>query len=298
MSISSLPRAWESLLNSMSFLPVIVKSIENFFDTSWSMKPNKHDHFEMVYVKKGEGVFEVAGQPVPIGSNDILIIKPNQVHKLTVKSEYGCDFIVLSFKFAGKFNHEFSEVSLEDFLNFVKGKNSGAYITLKVSQKNDIIVLLNRILHEKENKEIGGEFLNHLLILELFVLLSRALKMEWENSIKGKSLKLKELIRIAAEYINNNYERDISVSDVAKFVFLSAGYFTRVFKEEKGINPSNYINKVRVDRGKDLLVNTSLKVSEIAYNVGFSSQQRFNAVFKKYMETTPLKYRKKYIKND
>ena len=218
MEPSVIPKAWESLLNSSSFLPVIIKTIERIHDLSWSMEPNMHDFFEMVYIKKGNAVFEIAGQPVPIGPNDIIIIKPNQPHKFIVKSEGGCEFIVLSFKFTNKMSGEFSEVSLDDFLNFVSSKESGAFITLKVSQKNEIITLLNRILIEKESAEIGNEFLNYLFVMELFVFLSRALKMEWENSMKDKSPKLKELIHISVNYIKNNFERDISLGDIAKFV--------------------------------------------------------------------------------
>lgn len=251
-----------------------------------------HDVFEMVYVKKGNAVFEIAGQPAAIGPNDIVIIKPNQPHKLIIKSQPGCEFIVLHFGFSNQKNIEFSEVSLEDFLNFVKGKESGAFITLKVSQKNEIITLLNRILKERENTEIGSDFLNRLMVLELFVFISRALKMEWENSIKYKSPKLKELIQISVKYIRNNYERDISLGDIAKFVFLSPSYFTRAFKDEVGISPINYLLKVRIERAKELLAETDAKISNIALNVGFSNQQRFNEIFKKYTKQTPLQYRK------
>ncbi len=287
-----LPKTWESVLNSSSYLPVIVKSIERIHDTSWSMEPNRHEFFEMVYIKKGHAVFEISGYPAAIGPNDIIIIKPNQPHKFIVKSETGCEFIVLSFKFESKNNHEFSELSLEDFLNFVSSKESGAFIRLKVSQKNEIIVLLNRILKEKESEELGSEFLNYLMVLELFVLISRALKMEWEDSIKGKSPKLKELIETSVKYIDNNFERDISVGNVARYVFLSSSYFTRAFKEEMGISPINYLHKVRVDRAKELLSDTELKISDIALSVGFSNQQRFNEIFKKYTKLTPMHYRK------
>lgn len=286
------PKAWESLLNSSSYLPVIVKTIERFQDASWSMEPNKHDFFEMVYVKKGNAVFEISGQPAPIGPNDIVIIKPNQLHRLIVKSEAGCEFIVLSFGFTSQKNTEFSEVPLEDFLNFVNSKETGAFISLKVSQKNDIITLLNRILKERESTEIGSDFLNRLMVLELFVLISRALKMEWENSIKFKSPKLKELIEISVKYIKNNFERDISLGDIAKFVFLSPSYFTRAFKDEMGISPINFLLKVRIERAKELLAETDTKISNIALNVGFSNQQRFNEIFKKYTKSTPLQYRK------
>lgn len=288
-----LPKAWEGLLNSSDFLPVIVKTIERIQDISWSMEPNRHENYEMVYMKKGFAVFEISGHPVTLGPNDIVIIKPMQYHKFIVKSESGCVFIVLNFKFENRINGVYSEVPLEDFLNFVSGRETGPYIKLKVSQKNEIVLLLNRILKERESSEPGSEFLNYLLVMELFVLLSRALRMEWENSIKSKSPKLKELMGIAVNFIHTNFERDISLADIAGFVFLSPSYFTRAFKEETGMSPINYLLKVRIDRAKELLVDTGLKISDIALSVGFSNQQRFNEMFKKHTHVTPLQYRKK-----
>jgi len=121
--------------------------------------------------------------------------------------------------------------------------------------------------------------------------------MEWENSIKSKSPKLKELIEISVNYIHNNFERNISLNDIAKFVFLSTSYFTRAFKEEMNISPISYLLKVRVERAMELLRETDQKVSDIALSVGFSNQQRFNEIFKKHTKMTPLQYRKQYNKN-
>jgi AraC-like DNA-binding protein len=291
-----LPKAWEEIIKSSNFLPVIVKTLERIQDITWSMEPNIHENYEMVYMKKGFAVFEISGQKVELGPNDIVIIKPMQYHKFNVKSENGCEFIVLNFTFENRINGEFSQIPMEDFLNFVTSKETGPYITLKVSPKNEIVVLLNRILKERESSELGSEFLNYLLILELFVLLSRALKMEWENSIKSKSPKLKELIGISVNFIHNNFERDISLGDIAKFVFLSPSYFTRAFKDETGMSPISYLLKTRIERAKELLADTSIKISDIALSVGFSNQQRFNEMFKKYAGITPLQYRKQHAR--
>lgn len=292
MDWASIPKAWETVLSKANFLPVIVKNLERVHDTSWSMEPNRHDNFEMVYIKKGLSVFEINGEPVQVGPNDIIIIKPGQYHKFIVRSESGCEFIVLNFKFVSRSKDEFSQVSLHDFLNFVKNRETGAYITLKVSQKNEIITLLNRILKERENSEIESEFLSNLLVLELFALLSRALKTEWEHSIRDKSTKLRELILISVSYIKNNFERDISLEDIARYVFLSPGYFIRAFKEQTGTSPINYLLKIRVGRAMELLANTDDRIIDIALAVGFSSQQRFNEIFKKHTGMTPTQYRK------
>jgi len=296
METPVIPKAWEVVLNSASFLPVIIKSIERIHDPSWSMDYSIHEHYEMVYMEKGQAVFEVEGRHAPMGPNDMIIIKPNQKHKFSVKSKEGCMFIVMYFRFENRFGGEYSKISLEDFLNFVQGREAGPFITLKVSQKNEIIMLLNRITREKAGKEPGSEFLEHLLVLELFVLISRALKMEWEDSIKEKTPKVKELISASVKFINNNFERDISLKDIANYVFLSSSYFSRVFREEMGITPISYLLKVRIERAKEMLRETDAKISDIAVSVGFSHQQRFNDIFKKHTGMSPMQYRKQ-VKN-
>ena len=285
------------MLNSSNLIPVVVRSVERFYDTSWIMEPNRHEVFEMVYIKRGNAVFEISGDAADIGPNNIVIIKPRQPHKFIVKSGSGCEFIVFNFKFENRLNNEVAEVSLEDFLNFLNGKETGHFIKLKVSARNDIIVLLERILEEKKNNDIGSEFLRYLLMLELFVLLSRSLKMEWENSIMGKSGKLNEVIEAAVSFINNNYERNITLSDISRYVFLSRSYFAKAFKEIKGVSPIHYLLRIRVERAGELLVRTNRKVSDIAFGVGFSNQQRFNEIFKKYTGMTPLQYRKFHRKD-
>ncbi|EPR14334.1 AraC family transcriptional regulator [Ruminiclostridium papyrosolvens] len=292
MEATTLPKAWEGVLGSASFIPVTsVKAIERYHDAEWSKGLSVHETFEMVYIKSGSGVFEIGEQNVSVGSNDIVIIKPNQSHKLSVDSEDGCDFIVLYFKFMDQTEHTLSEVSLGDFINFVSGRESGSFIKLKVSQKNDIIVLLNRILKEQTNDQLGSDLLNYLMLMELFVLISRALKAEWENSIKNKSPKIKELMQSAIQFVHNNFEREISITDIAKYVFLSPSYFTRAFKENTGLSPMQYLLNIRIKRACELLQETDQKVGEIALSVGFSNQQRFNDMFKKQTNMTPMQYR-------
>ena len=56
-----LPRAWDELVEKLTYMPAIVKTIEKIHDTNWSMTANRHDHFEMVYIKKGLLFFRLRG---------------------------------------------------------------------------------------------------------------------------------------------------------------------------------------------------------------------------------------------
>jgi two-component system response regulator YesN len=64
-----------------------------------------------------------------------------------------------------------------------------------------------------------------------------------------------------------------------------------MFKEETGIPVTEYINMARIKKAKELLANTSLKVYEIAYEVGFNDQHYFSSVFKKIVGLSPTEYR-------
>ncbi len=287
-----LPRAWDELVEKLTYMPAIVKTIEKIHDTNWSMTANRHDHFEMVYIKKGSAIFQIEGIDVNMMPHSIVIIKPGRSHKFIVKSDI-CEFLVLSFTFKTQKNELDSHVSLTDFIEYIEDEATGDYLYLTLSKKNDIVHVMNRILRERMKYQVWGDFLSCLLIIELFVLLSRTLKQEWEQSAKNRNLKLHELLNIAKEYIDNNYDKDLTLTQVAKYIFLSDSYFAHSFKDKFGISPKSYILKVRIEAAKEYLENTDIKVAEVAKLVGFSSQQRFNDIFRKHEDLTPLTYRQK-----
>lgn len=290
MEAMPLPKAWEEMFSRMPFMPVIVKTIEKIHDVNWSMTVSRHEHFEMVYIKKGTAVFEIDGIDVNMTPHSIVIIKPNKTHKFSVKSE-SCEFIVLSFKFKTHREDIPNHVSVADFIEFVENDASGAFLHMKLNRKNDIVHVMNRIVRERTRQEQWGDFLSCLLVMELFVLISRSLKKDLDISAKNRNLKLNELLGIAKEFIDTNYASDITLSDVAKYIYLSDSYFAHAFKNRFHISPKSYILRVRVEAAKELLANTDMRISEVAQRVGFSSQQRFNDIFRKLTDITPLKYR-------
>ncbi len=289
MHEGQLPKAWNDIMDKLSFMPAVVKAIEKIHDTSWSMNANRHDHYEMVYVKKGTATFVVEGIDVNMTPNSAIIIKPGKSHKFIVRSD-SCELIVLYFTLNSP-KDAASHASLHDFVEYIEDESVGSYIHLKLSKKNDIIHVMNRILRERMKLQVWGDFLSCLLIMELFVLLSRTLKQEWEQSNKNRNLKLHELLNIAKEYIDNNFEKDLTLSQVAKYIYLSDSYFAHSFKDKFGISPKSYILKIRIEEAMELLENTDMKIADVARSVGFSSQQRFNDIFKKYTDMTPLHFR-------
>jgi AraC-like DNA-binding protein len=99
------------------------------------------------------------------------------------------------------------------------------------------------------------------------------------------------VIKKAKEYIREHQAEKISLGNVARAVNMSAFYFCKMFKKVAGINFTDYLSRVRIERAQNLLLNPNLRVSEIAFEVGFQSLTHFNRVFKKITGQSPTDYR-------
>ncbi|MEW6116751.1 MAG: AraC family transcriptional regulator [Nitrospirota bacterium] len=96
----------------------------------------------------------------------------------------------------------------------------------------------------------------------------------------------------AIEFIHDNLEKDITLTEVAQELGMSPYYFARSFKHTTGRTPHRYLIEQRIERAKTLLRETDLPLAVIAYSVGFQSQSHFTDTFRKFTSITPLKYRK------
>jgi AraC-like DNA-binding protein/ligand-binding sensor protein len=99
------------------------------------------------------------------------------------------------------------------------------------------------------------------------------------------------VIKRAREYIHDHQAEELSLHQVAKAVNMSTFYFCKMFKKVTGINFTDYVARVRIEKSKNLLLNPNLRVSEIAFEVGFQSLTHFNRVFKKLLGQSPTDYR-------
>lgn len=103
------------------------------------------------------------------------------------------------------------------------------------------------------------------------------------------------MITRAKDYIKTNQGEDLSLGQVAKAVNTSTFYFCKMFKKATGLNFTEYLSRVRVEKAKNLLLNPNLRVSEIAFEVGFQSLTHFNRVFKKIAGESPSEFREHLV---
>lgn len=99
------------------------------------------------------------------------------------------------------------------------------------------------------------------------------------------------VISSAKEYIDKHQGEKLSLAQVAKSVNMSTFYFCKIFHKATGVTFTDYVSRVRIEKSKNLLLNRNLRVSEIAFEVGFQSLTHFNRVFKNIVGQSPTEYR-------
>ncbi len=148
---------------------------------------------------------------------------------------------------------------------------------------NDVFTFQKKVINAEELKEvieIIREFLNNVIT---------------ENSI-SRADNTDILIKRAVQHINDHYDKKITLDDIAGYVGISKYYFSVLFKKEKDITFSSYLNTVRIEKAKQLLKNPQITINDVVYEVGFNDPQYFSKTFKKYVGMTVTEYRGKYEK--
>src|SRR4030095_4148304 len=116
-------------------------------------------------------------------------------------------------------------------------------------------------------------------------------------SIKGNQIAVQAansetpVIPRAKQFIEEHHTEDLSLGQVARAVHTSIFYFCKLFKKATGTSFTEFVSRTRIEKARNLLLNPNLRVSEIAYEVGFQSLTHFNRTFKAIMGQSPTEYR-------
>ncbi len=99
------------------------------------------------------------------------------------------------------------------------------------------------------------------------------------------------LVQSAIKYIDENYGTDISLDDVSRAVDVSPYYFSKLFKEETGVNFIEYLTNLRMDHAKKLLSDPSVSIRDVCFAVGYQDPNYFSRIFKRATGSTPSEFR-------
>jgi AraC-like DNA-binding protein len=252
-----------------------------------------HDFIEIIFLTKGKGIQVISNNEYEVCEGDIFILQGFQNHYF--KDAGKAEIINVMFDPARNSTLITDEVKRIDgysalFILEPRYRSRTHFKNMLHLSSIDLAkseYILNAMLHELQQKEPGYEVFLKNKLEEIIIFLSR--KYSQISIPKAKSL-----VRIgkAIAFIENNYQNDIYIQQLADMSFMSIRNFQRIFKDSTGVSPNDYLLDLRIQNASQLLTETDTAIYDISEQVGIPDGFYFSKAFKRKFGVSPIKYRK------
>ena len=194
-------------------------------------------------------------------------------------------------------NIEDTAESIKQYIQSLNADDRASIKSFYLSTLSAITPIRSSLLsNQQDNKSMNLTSLYPMIescenIMDLNDILKEAARKAAENVNSYNTKNMKLLLKTAVEYLENNYSEPITLNDVAAKLYVSTYYLSRMFKKEINKNFVDYLNEIRINKAKELLLDVRYKTYEVADAIGISDPHYFSKLFKKYVGITPTEYR-------
>lgn len=278
-------RQWD---NDMDFgFPVKIKRREIYgqgliFESHW------HEQLQILYFELGEAVIYCNSRVVQIQAGDLVILNSNDIHY----GETPCQhliYYIIKVDFSFLFSNQIDLCQTKYMSPLIQNQ---IYFQNHIAQDSELLRHVKQIIEEYTQQNIGYELAVKASIYGILVALLRHYVHNIVNKPSMEQQRNIHCFKKVLEYVEQHYNEDISLIQLASFANMSNQYFCRIFKSITGKRPMEYINYLRMNKAASLLIDSDLNISEIAMTVGFDDSNYFSRLFKKYKKISPTLFRK------
>ncbi|MDR1456364.1 MAG: AraC family transcriptional regulator [Tannerella sp.] len=238
------------------------------------------NEYQLIYITRGSGYFTSQSvRKQKIGEGTMILLFPGEWHSYYPDSDTGWDEHWVGFRGP----HIDRRVE-----NHFFGKE---YPLFHIGHSSTIIRLYEDILDLARQEKTGYQQMISSMVLHLL----GSVYYKWKNSY-FKDSHIEEKIMEARQLIKDNIEGLLSQEEIAAKLGLGYSWFRRMFKVYTGVSPAQYQFQQKLLRAKELLTDTSINISEVAYKLHFESPGQFSTFFRKKEGITPTRFREEMQK--
>ncbi|GFH42825.1 AraC family transcriptional regulator [Lactococcus hodotermopsidis] len=273
-------------LKSKNFNPEILYIFDCKNNGEYANQHHCHDHLEMSIIIDGAVDYVIGDKRTRIEKDTILLFNPGVYHHEIYDAGMSATQIHIGFR-----NFSLQGVPRDNF------PFKSSIIELN-EFKTDFFNVCQEMLIEKANGCPGYDLMLKTLVMKLIIFILRdsgtnqletnALKLSYEEQEK------QAIVTDIIDYLEDHHTEEVSLTTLSQTLYISSTYISRVFKEETGESPINYLIKLRLERAKNLLENDrTITVKKAANQVGYNDAYYFSKLFKKYYGAAPSAYLKR-----
>jgi len=281
LTVNEKDREWGMFLTTCGYQSIPPSKVNPFLSIHPSVygfntkRGRVLDEFQLLFIVNGAGSFESTHyQHTQISAGSIILLFPGEWHTYSYSAETGWDEYWVGF----------------DGLN-VRNMMKNSFFSLsnpvfKIGIDDEFISFYKSIIEYAEQEATGYQQVASSIVRHMLGLLY----FKNQNSLFSDR-EVVEKINQARIIIRDNINNHISPAEVAERLGLGYSWFRKAFKKYAGISPAQFQLQIRLQRAKELLLNTNLSVSEIAYELTFDTPGQFSTFFRQKANMTPKEFR-------
>lgn len=263
-------------------------TIQNHFDAQFDYPVHLHPEYEINVVLNTNGTRIIGDSTEAFKNSDIALVGPNLLHAWRSKQEKGVRVITIQF---AQDLFEFNLLSKDGMQSIAKLlEESKKGIVFEKSSLDDLRDLILNLIDQYD-------FRGFISFLELLQVMSKAnyrLALSSTPYLSNYSDSVDNRIEKVCHFINLNFDKKITLEDVANTISLSPSAFSHYFKRYTYRSFTSYLIDIRIKKACQLLTKSDTPIAIIYSKAGFTNASNFNRIFKKMKQVTPRAYRKKF----
>ncbi|PLT29396.1 helix-turn-helix domain-containing protein [Peribacillus deserti] len=240
------------------------------------VKEHYHDHFQILYALEGEGEITLDGRTYDFSKDRVVLIVPETIH--SIKANEKLTVLVLAFSIP-----VLNPFVYKGILSLIK--NHSKHVELDLFTASEIRPLFRKMLYEQKTTDVYSEFAIPIYLMEALLILLRhqgVKKVQDANDVRCIQMR---------EYIDTHYFENITAENLSVLFGISTRYMNDIFKKKYNDTPLQYLQKIRINRAKDLLSETEKDIVSICFEVGYETVSTFYRTFRNLVGISPNKYR-------
>lgn len=253
-----------------------------------------HNYFEIQCVLEGNVEYATALGNIPIHKNDLVLVPPNTEHCIyDIKDATVINLGIRKSTFEVAFRDILSgnlPISVY-FKNAMTGQQNNEIFFQNALDEFSLQLLLMMHHQQKLNTDEAAKINDHLAQSFIYYIAEKSTN----DSIFGSAEYMRDKIWDIRMYMIENY-KTITLNELATHFHYSESYLSRFIHRQLGLNFSQLLQEIRLEKSCQLLIETDMKITELCERVGYNNESYYINIFRKKYEITPLQFRKKYRK--
>jgi AraC-like DNA-binding protein len=254
----------------------------------WRNYLHVHSFFEICYAFAGHGEFRICNESYEVKAGDVFIAKPDEPHEIIANEKEPLGIYFWSYTLVPPTKRQTSSNDIDLLLR--------AFLETKKCVQPDMMQMertIELLTDEVVKREVGYSQVIQGLVTKLLLDTARAVTSVHVPSVQTLRPASDAVVDLITRYLQDNYDRPLSIKDVVSQVHLSERHARRLFLEATGKSIKQYLTSLRLDIAKQRLLSERASVSEIAFAVGFSDVRHFSTTFHQSVGVTPTEFREK-----